>query len=102
MYLVVMSTYPNDKASEVGKTYLKVMQKYPDDPSIGEPTVLAAVKSNKDGINVISMSKIKKGKLEAAQQLAWNRMVMFNEIEDFRYTVDIWLEVTEALKLIGM
>ncbi|NVM30664.1 MAG: hypothetical protein HWN65_17625 [Candidatus Helarchaeota archaeon] len=102
MYIVVRIRYPNDLAPEVGKKYLEVMQKYPDDPALGEPTVLAAVRSTQRGITVISMSKVKKGKTDEALAYAWKRMVEFNDIKGFRYTVETWLEVTEALKLIGM
>lgn len=102
MYIVVRARYPNDIATEVAKKYLEVMQKYPDDPSLGEPTVLAAVNSTQRGIAVISMTKIKKGKTEEALDYAWKRMTEFNTTRGFRYTVETWLEVTEALKLIGM
>lgn len=102
MYVVVRARYPNDIAPEVGKKYLEVMQKYPDKPSIAEPTVLAAVRSTQRGITVISMSKVKKGKADEALDYVWKRMVEFNSIPGFRYTVETWLEVTEALKLIGM
>jgi len=79
-----------------------MMQQYPDDESIGKPIIPVAVKTKKSGIVALSISEVKKGKLDAAYDFAVKRMVEFLDIEGYRYEIDFLLSVTEALKYIGM
>ncbi|MFX0136228.1 MAG: hypothetical protein ACFFDN_21490, partial [Candidatus Hodarchaeota archaeon] len=96
------SWYPTHKAKEVAKKYLEFLAKYPPDESLGERIVQAAVRITKDGVNGTSVIKVKKGKLEELRTRALNAMAMFNEIEGFEYTIEIWSTREEALATIGM
>ena len=69
MYIITTSSYPNDKVKEVANMYVKVVTKYPPDDSLGTPVVPVAVRSTLQGIEVTTVSEIKKGKLEDA--IAW-------------------------------
>jgi hypothetical protein len=100
MYIVVESIYPNDKAKEVTKVYVKMLTKYPDDASVN-PTVLL-VRGTFQGIKTINTQEVKKGKLDDALALTVNRMVMFHDIPGFRYAIKTYLSVEEAIKAIGM
>jgi hypothetical protein len=102
MYLFITSTYPNDKAKEAATIYLKAMKKYPDNNSLATPLVPVAVRSTLIGIKVISIYDVKKGKFEDAEALAVNRMVMFNDIQGYRWSVKPYWNLEDALKLIGM
>ena len=100
--IMVTSWYPPTKVTEAAEKYIEVMQKIPDDPSIGEPLVTVGVNSGKDGIEAIAISNVKKGKYEEAMNLALRRMVMFHGIEGYRYEIKTLLTGEEAMPLIGL
>jgi len=100
--IMVTSWYPPSKAIEVGKKFIEVMQKFPENPSIAEPLVTVGVSSGKDGIEAISISNVKKGKYDEAMNLTLRRMVMFHGIEGYRYEIKTLLTLEEAMPLIGL
>ncbi len=102
MYIIVTSLYPNDKVKEVANMYLKMVTKYPDDASVCTSVVPVAVRSTLQGMRVMSIQEVKKGKLEAASALTINRMHMFNDIQGYKWTMKNFLNIEEALKSIGM
>jgi hypothetical protein len=102
MYLIMTSLYPNDKAKEVAEMYLKMITKYPDDASLATPVVPVAVRATLQGIRVMSVQEVKKGKAEDAHAFVANRMAMFNNIQGYRWTIKTFLNLEEALKTIGM
>ena len=101
-YIVTSSLYPSDKAMEVGKKYLEVLKKYPPDQTLGSELVPAAVKTTEQGIKVMSIVEVKKGKLEEALNRAINEMAMFLSIVGFEYSIDVHLSAAEAMATIGM
>ena len=102
MYLIATSVYPNDKAKEVVDIYLKAMTKYPDDNAVTTPIVPVGVHATHEGIQVINVYEVKKGKYEEAHALARNRLAMLQTIPGFRWTIENYLNLEEALKTIGM
>jgi hypothetical protein len=102
MYIVITSLYPNDKAKEVAKMYLKCLEKYPVDNSVATPIVPVAIRATQQGIRTIVISEVKKGKFDDAMAISTNRMVMFHDIEGYRYSIKPFLTLEEGLKLIGM
>ena len=62
----------------------------------------AAVITTLQGIKVIGIIEVKKGKLEDAMIRVANMMAMFFNIEGFEYTMERHATVEEALKTIGM
>jgi hypothetical protein len=101
-YIITTSLYPSDKVNEVAKRYLEAMTKYPPDDSLGTQIVPAAVTTTLQGIKVIGIIQVKKGKLEDAMTRVANLMAMFHSIQGFEYTIDRYATVEEALKTIGM
>ena len=101
-YLIVTSLYPSDKAPEVANKYLEAIGKFPPDKNLATELVPAAVKGTHQGIQVIGISEVKKGKLEEAYTYLVGMMAMFHVIQGFEYKVDVYLKVEEALGLIGM
>ena len=102
MYLMATSVYPNDKAKEVADIYLKAITKYPDDPAASTPIVPVAVHASHEGIQVINIYKVKKGKYEETHTLARNRLAMLQTVPGFRWKIENYLNLEEGLKLIGM
>jgi len=82
--------------------YLKMMTKYPDDNSLGNRVVPVAVRTTLEGIKVMTITEIKKGKLEDAMSFITNRLAMFMDIPGYRYAIKTYMNLEEALKTIGM
>ncbi|MFX1392413.1 MAG: hypothetical protein ACFFAH_02460 [Promethearchaeota archaeon] len=101
-FIFVTAWYPTHKATEVAKRYFEQLKKYPEDPSLGETRVQAAVNIGKRGVKVKNISKVNEGKLEESLTYTRNAMSMYNDIEGFEYSIVVWSEVTEALATIGM
>ena len=101
-YLVMTSKYPSDKIPAVAERYLEVITKYPHDDSLSEAVVPSAVKSTHEGVVGIAISDIKEGKLDAAYTRAVNSLAMFQSVEGFEYSIDIYSKIDEAMAAIGM
>jgi hypothetical protein len=101
-YIFTTSLYPSDKAVEVAKKYVEAITKYPPDDSLGTQLVPAAVTTTLQGIKVIGIIEVKKGKFEDQMNKIQNMMAMFHSIQGFEYTVERYATVEEAMKTIGM
>jgi hypothetical protein len=101
MYAIMTSVYPNDKAKEAADTYLKAMAKYPDDASLAAPIVPLAVRATHQGMKVIVIYEVKKGKYEEALALGVKRMGMFQHIPGYRYSIKTYMNIEEAMKTVG-
>jgi hypothetical protein len=103
MVLLVTTIWvPASKAIEVGKKFLEVSSKYPDDPSSGKSVLRVAVKTTKDGIKTMGITEIVKGKVEEVLANANEQMLLYSEIEGLRYKIETWMSGTEALPLVGL
>lgn len=101
-YIFTTVLYPGDKATEVAKRYLEALTKYPPDDSLGTEIVPAAVTTTLQGIKVIAITEVKKGKLEDAMGRTAKMMDMFYSIQGFEYTMERYATLEEAMKIIGM
>jgi len=100
-YILVKSWYPAHKIPEAVKIYVEMLKKYPADDSLGEQIVPNAVKSTELGITSIGITKVKEGKLEEALTRSQNSLVMFHGLEGFRYKIEVWATIEEAMAYIG-
>lgn len=101
-YVFVNSKLPSHKAPEAARKFLEQLKKYPPDDSLGETVVNAAIKARTDGVQVVSVSTVKKGKLEDFLTRSNEILSMYNEIEGFEYTIEVWAEPAEALATLGL
>lgn len=99
--LITTAIYPHDKAREVGKKFIEVFKKYPPDPSLSK-VLSIAVKATIDGIKVIGISEIKKGKFNEALDRATKSNLEYASIEGFKWEMETYMDVNEAMKNIGM
>ncbi|MHA2129019.1 MAG: hypothetical protein ACW99L_03500 [Promethearchaeota archaeon] len=102
MYIVAETWFPAKNASEVGKLYLEMMAKYPDDRSIAKPIIQSSIHSVKDGIHALGVSSIKPGKVKEAMDLYSNRLLMMASIEGYVYEIYVTYDVVEAMPLVGL
>ncbi|MFX0006291.1 MAG: hypothetical protein ACFFAV_06125 [Candidatus Hermodarchaeota archaeon] len=102
MYIVAETWFPANKAAEVGKLYLEMMKKYPDDRSIAKPIIQSSIRSVKDGIHALGVSSIKPGKVKEAMDLLSSRLLMMASIEGYVYEIYITYDIVEAMPLVGL
>ncbi len=101
-YIIITMWCPGDKAPEMAKRNLEIMERYPPDENLGNIVVPAAVKSTEQGLKCISIFEPKEGKLEEAYVQVVSAMLMYRSIQGFEYTMDIFFKRTEAFAVIGM
>ena len=100
--LVATVTFPHSKSSKVAKKNVEMLKKYPYDPSLGENLALG-VKSRLDGMQVLAIFDIRKGKVEEYMaRLSTQYQEYALEIEGLKYQLEIYLDVQEAYKILGM
>jgi hypothetical protein len=92
---------PNERATEAANKYLEVIEKYPPDETIAKIILQSAIYVDEDGIHGLSISEPQEGKLEEALQRTETIMVEYLNVPDYRFEIQIWLTVEEALKYIG-
>ena len=102
VYIVTQSSFPSHVAAAVGKRYLEALQKFPPDPSLGEAIVPAAVKRTDSGIISFSVTEVKEGKLEEALSRGMDQLAMFNDIEGYEISLEVYATASEALATVGM
>lgn len=101
-YLVSFTCWPSDKTDEVLKKAIEVLQKYPPDPSLGEPVVPNAAKATLNGIKTIGITEVKEGKLEESLARARAILNMYAiRVAGFEYSIEVWSNVEEAYASIG-
>lgn len=93
---------PPDKASALAKNYIEMLQKYPPDASISK-TLVIGVRPTKDGIKIIGIGDIVKGKYgEALTRQVRSAQETSVEIEGYRYEIETFMDITEAMPIVGM
>jgi hypothetical protein len=102
MYIITTSSYPNDKAKEVAEMYLKVVKQYPEDASLANRVVPVATRTTLEGVTVISVYDIKKGKLEEALTRGAHMVAMFRNIQGYRASMTTFMNLEEGMKTLGM
>ena len=102
MYMVTEGWFPVNKAAEVGKLYLEVMKKFPEDRSIEKPIVRGAFWAAKEGMRALTVSSIKPGKVKESMDLATNRLLMLSSIEGYVYITHIAYDLVEAMPFVGL
>ncbi len=102
MVLIISTAlYPHDKGSEVAKKVIEVLKKYPPDPSLAK-TLSIGAKATTDGIKVITVTEVKKGKFDEAYALANKSAMEYTSIEGFKFEMETYMDANEAFKVIGM
>ncbi len=102
MLIVSQLWYPVSKAPDVGKLYIEMRKKIPDDKTVAKPIIRTAIRATKDGLHNITIASIKPGKVKEALDLTHKRLLMFGAIEGIKYETYIAYDLGEAMPLIGL
>jgi hypothetical protein len=101
--LVSRIWFPPDQSNKVAKAYVDFLKDNPPDKSI-EKTIAIAVGSDEDGtLLVYGIGEIMKGmEKEVLKRTTKQNLFMASKIDGLKYKVEIFLDFTEAYKILGM
>ena len=102
VYLYATVWFPPVKGEEVGKKFLEIMKKYPEDRSLGKTVLDGALMRTKYGIKAITISSVKEGKLEAAQERVDKILAAYSEIEGVNTRLETWATLVDSLEAVGL
>ena len=97
VYVVLKSYYPTNKVEEVLKIFMELVKKYPPDDSIAETLIRGAGKPTENGAEGMSIWKLKEGKFDLMAKRIMSAMAMFNNVEGFGWTVELWSTAEESM-----
>jgi len=101
-YLIGFMKWPTDKTDELVKKAFEVVKKYPEDRSLGEPVIPNAFKGGLEGMRSITITEVKKGKLEEAITRSREMAMMYAaSVEGFEYSIEVWATQVEGWSSIG-
>ena len=98
MVIIGMMTYPPERSNEAGKSFL-AQESLPDYITMKGPYVLG-VKG--EGIQTVTIYECERSRLPDAVEHVMNRYVKYHGVPGLTYSVNVWLDVGEALNLIGL
>ena len=101
-YIWVTIYYPTHIRDEVIKKWVEAVRKFPEDPSLSETVVSLANKTTKDGVKVVSIAKVKEGKLQEALMRTGRTLIMFQDIEGFEYKTELYSTIEESMEALGL
>ena len=79
-----------------------IMEKYPDDGSMGEQVVPVATTVSKNGYESMAINKVEKENVGAALDNVAIRMIEYRNIEGFNYEVNTGSTAEEGLARLGV
>ncbi len=98
MVIIAASSYPLESAKEVGKRLLE-LPPLPPFLTIKGPFLDSEVGA---GVRSINLFECDRAKTAEAMDYIITRMSNYIGVPGFTYSVRVWLEAKEALKLIGL
>ena len=98
MFVMVISTYPHDKATEVGKAFIKNME----NPLPSFVKFVVYVTSTELGIKGYVLYEIEDEKLAEGIREVVKRHVTYQNIVGYRWNIETLLTAEEALPMIGL
>ena len=99
--IVVKSLVPHEKAPEAGKKWLEVTKKFPPDRSVSKQ-LFVAMRPSVKGFIILGAWEVKDGKEKEALIRMNESMLMFTEIEGYKYSIETFMSSVEAMGLIGL
>ena len=101
-YIMLTAWFPAHKAVDVGKRYLEVRKKYPDDRSLAKRAAPPLVSRFQNGFKIIGIFKVKQGKLDELILRIMEGLTMLNDIEGYNYKIEPLISIEEAMPMLGL
>jgi hypothetical protein len=93
-----MLSYPPESTNEIGKRFL-AQKPSPQYITMRGPYINTKIG---EGVQTTVIFKCEKSKLANAMEYVVNRYITYFGVPGFTYSVQVWQEVGEALKMIGL
>jgi hypothetical protein len=97
MYMLAISCYPQESATELGERFIEA-KPAPDFIA----TLGPFIRSTLEGIKTITIYEFDPSKYAETTEYLNNRYAAYHGVPGFRYSLEEWLGVMEALNLIGL
>ncbi|TES93716.1 MAG: hypothetical protein E3J90_14210 [Promethearchaeota archaeon] len=101
-YLLATVWFPPHKGEEVGKKFLEIMKKFPEDRSLGKTVLDGALMRTKYGIKAITISEVREGKLDDGLARINEILALYSEIEGVNTRVDTMATLVESMEMVGL
>lgn len=98
MVIVTENSWPPAVSKDLGKAFLD-MPPLPEYITVVGPFVRSDLQK---GIRSLFIYQCEKARLADAYQLIANRMTNYHKLPGLSYTVHVWLESQEALRMVGL
>lgn len=98
MVIVGLTSYPTESAKELGKRFLE-LPSLPEYIKMIGPFIKSGVG---EGIKGITIYEFEESKYLEASKFLHDRAARLLGVPGFTYSIEHWLEVQDALKLIGL
>ena len=102
VYLLATVWFPPHKGEEVGKKFLEIAKKFPEDRSLGKSVLDGALMRTKYGIKAITISEVKEGKLDDGLARVSEILALYSEIEGVNSRVDTMATLVESMEMVGL
>jgi len=102
VYLLATVWFPPHKGEEVGKKFLEITKKFPEDRSLGKSVLDGALMRTKYGIKAITISEVKEGKLDDGLARVSEILALYSEIEGVNSRVDTMATLVESMEMVGL
>ena len=95
--------FPAEQSNKIAKAFTEFLKDNPPDKSV-EKTLVIAVGSDEDGtLLTYGIGEIMKGmEKEALKRSTQQNLFMATKIDGLKYKVEIFLDISEAYKILGM
>ena len=98
MVIIGNISFPQESANDVGKRFLE-LPPVPDFMTLKGPYIKG---KKKNGIQALEIYELDKSKIAEGIEFVTNRCVKYFGISGYVYEIDVYLEATEALNMIGL
>ena len=101
VYIEVKAFYPPQEGGEIGKLFIEVLQKFPEDENMLK-RILTMVRARKNVNEAITIYEIVDGKYKEALVWIGTMMQEYMVSENFSYEANTYLNAAEALPIVGL
>jgi len=98
MVIVGTMSYPSEGANEIGKRFM-ASKPIPSHITMKGPYINSLKGA---GIQALTVYECDKSKLAEAVELVGTRYADYIGVPGFTYSIQVWFEAVEALKMIGL
>jgi len=98
MVIIAKLIFPPESAEEMGNRF-KELKALPDYITMKGPFIRG---SSMNGVEALTLYECDNSRLSEALNIVGDRLAIYFSVDGFTYSVNVWFEALEALKMIGL